>query len=284
MGAKTAALSRHRKSFIESIAEEVLDSYGSHSKRRWVDVDSIVGRLGISKSFNDYGSGFDGMLECKEAKFHVYVNRSTCGSGRYFPRARFTIAHELGHYSIPEHRSALLSGKVPHHPSVCGHPNPRAHVELEADYFASRLLMPRKRFDELALSKPPVLGSLLELASEFRTSIQSTALRLLDASEEKFAFLFWKNDGSFHWGRISRGFRQDGYVRHIREWKEALSGSATDESKSERKGLDGGPTKKTSVAYCWFEGLVGEKKDLLLCEEAYRTQFYTLTWLTPMRI
>src|SRR5689334_23997225 len=57
-----------------------------------------------------YGNCFDGLLEYEAGEFHVYCNvdRGNIPGGA---RARFTLAHELGHYFIDEHRIALIDRK-----------------------------------------------------------------------------------------------------------------------------------------------------------------------------
>jgi hypothetical protein len=81
---------------------------------RWIDPEPIVRKLGITLSFGFFGDCFDGMLECRKGRFHIYCNlarvlNSTSG------RARFTLGHELGHYFVDLHRIALRSGKAPSH-------------------------------------------------------------------------------------------------------------------------------------------------------------------------
>ena len=58
-----------------------------------------------------------GMLEhrggrpaCWSGGWHIYCNLDCVGQ-KDSPRARFTLAHELGHYYIDEHRNALVAGR-----------------------------------------------------------------------------------------------------------------------------------------------------------------------------
>jgi hypothetical protein len=78
-----------------------------------------------------YQEAFDGMLEWRDGVFHIYCNLSTVENSTSV-RARFTLAHELGHFFIDEHRNALASGRVPAHPSFCNNANPEVQVEAEA--------------------------------------------------------------------------------------------------------------------------------------------------------
>ena len=61
-----------------------------------VNVVKIAEDNGISYCLNDYQDYFDGMLECEDGYFHIYINNR----GRFSintPRIRFSFAHELGH-------------------------------------------------------------------------------------------------------------------------------------------------------------------------------------------
>ena len=55
-----------------------------------------------------------------------------------------TFVHELGHFLIDEHRNALMLGLSPSHPSFTNFSSDN-EVELEADFFASSLLIPKSR-------------------------------------------------------------------------------------------------------------------------------------------
>ena len=55
----------------------------------------------------------------------------------------FSVAHELGHYYLPGHIDAVLSGDV--HESHAGFAS-GSRYEMEADHFAATLLMPRALF------------------------------------------------------------------------------------------------------------------------------------------
>lgn len=93
----------------------------------------------ITFSYNNYGSNFDGMLEFRKSKFHIYIN--TFGNEVFSLRANFTFGHELGHYYLPHHSFLITSGKLKAHLSeACYKSSDR--IEKEADLFASSLLMP----------------------------------------------------------------------------------------------------------------------------------------------
>ncbi len=47
---------------------------------------------GITNSFGEYGDAFDGLLELKDYRFHIYLNKNRLLSIDS-PRSRFTLAH-----------------------------------------------------------------------------------------------------------------------------------------------------------------------------------------------
>ncbi len=157
---------------IAELAEFIAEEYGSNGR---VEPLSIARRKNITHSFGYYKNAFDGMLEYYEKRFHIYCNLSRV-ERHDSPRARFTLAHELGHYFIDEHRNALQSGFAPAHLSICEYESDNL-VEREADWFASNLLMPRSHFLQLAKDFSLGMQGILALQRHFQTSVTSTALR-----------------------------------------------------------------------------------------------------------
>lgn len=81
------------------------------------------------------------------------MNHAGIGRFRETNLHRFTLAHELGHYFIDQHRRGLEEGKVRSHGSVVEFES-ELPIEQEADTFAASLLMPRERFS--LWRRPPV--------------------------------------------------------------------------------------------------------------------------------
>ncbi|ACF14574.1 protein of unknown function DUF955 [Chloroherpeton thalassium ATCC 35110] len=178
-----------REEEIAELAEFIAEEYGAAGR---VDPLSIAKRKKISFSFGHYEEAFDGMLECENKSFHIYCNIDRVGE-YYEPRAKFTIAHELGHYFIDEHRNALLSNFASPHPSICEHES-EMPIEREADCFASYLLMPRPYFKSKAHALPIGMKGILALKWYFNTSITSTALRYVGLNIRPFLFLLWRKN------------------------------------------------------------------------------------------
>jgi Zn-dependent peptidase ImmA (M78 family) len=86
---------------------------------------------------------FDGRLEYHAAhdRFILFFNtKYDLSPGEHRPRTRFSIAHELGHFYLDEHRAFLLRGGQSH--SSSSEFAADDDIEREADAFAAGLLMP----------------------------------------------------------------------------------------------------------------------------------------------
>lgn len=117
-------------------------------------------------------------------------------------RERFTIAHELGHFEL-NHSSAELM--------ICSDKDvqiwnrtPRT-AEASANMFAAELLMPEMMFKPLCQNEEPSLDLIENLADEFRTSLQATALRYVGFSRHRVAIIVSKHD-RIDWYKASPDF------------------------------------------------------------------------------
>ena len=149
-----------------------------------VDVDAIVCDIGIElRASTNLGSAASGCLMRVGTTFGILFDASVPSLGF----RRFTIAHELGHYRMKHHHQALFAaGEV--HKSNPDFASNRWH-ELEADYFAAELLMPREQFIAALDHHTPGLDAVREIAQEFETSLTSTAIRFARLSSEPVAIV-----------------------------------------------------------------------------------------------
>jgi Zn-dependent peptidase ImmA (M78 family) len=91
-------------------------------------------------------------------------------------RERFSVAHELGHWS--EHRGRSFTCRVD---DVDANLTADKRLEREADQYAAHLLMPRQIFaPHLRGVTMPTFRHVRELARAFNTSILATCLRLAE--------------------------------------------------------------------------------------------------------
>lgn len=192
-------LSRKREIELSELAESIADY---HFPNGLIEPAYIAEKKGITFSYGNYGDAFDGLIEQEKGAFHIFIN-----TGRYpadHPRSRFTFGHELGHYFIDEHRQALLNGKTPSHPSKTDFSS-KNPVELEADFFASSLLLPENRLKQDCFKKPFNFKLIEELAAKYQTSITATVLKLMTIDKHPI-MLVCSIDGKIKWFKHSHDF------------------------------------------------------------------------------
>jgi Zn-dependent peptidase ImmA (M78 family) len=257
------SLERHR--FISNLAEDVWNTY---SGERQVYLDGVANAVGVSLSYGDYGDAFDGLLEHKNAAFHIYINTAR-GQPANSPRARFTLGHELGHYFIDEHRNALMAGMQ--HFSFTEHPSEDSPVETEANLFAANLLMPNQELVKALTEISAGLTGIVDLASTFMVSIQSAALQFAQRGRKSCAIIMFRENGKLWWC-ISPELRGRGY-----KWMQKLTtdgipeDSASGRSKMDSYASLGEVHQSGTLASVWFKGVLrGSATDIMLTESSIR--------------
>ena len=94
---------------------------------------------------------------------------------------RFSVAHELGHYFLPDHPDEILKAGGQHF-SRAGFSEGNSSIELEADHFAAGLLMPgelvRKNLDQHQVG----LEGICRLADDARVSLTAAAIRAAECA------------------------------------------------------------------------------------------------------
>jgi len=188
------------------LAEAVAEEYWS---REGINPEAVLVRKRIDFGYGHYGENtFDGMLEYEDDSFYVYINRDR-GNTPNSKRARFTIAHEIGHFFIDEHRLAIMDG-IGKHPSVAGMFDASDfNEEHEADLFAANLLMPPTRFrSRLSKSRSPLI-QIKELSDNFNTSLTSTAIQFIALSEIPTCIIAWDAQKQYRYIVLSDELHKD---------------------------------------------------------------------------
>lgn len=202
--AKTVHITEDRQLQIVSLAETVADS-AQHVKR--TDLDAIIKRNEIRLSYARFQESFDGLLEYNNRNYHIFCNELT-GNAQGTPRSRFTIAHELGHYFIDEHRLALGTHSMPS-------PGEGAKsddlIEREADLFASHLLLPTTAFRRAIKTSPGGMVGILSIAEGFGSSVKCTAIRFVSDDSSSAALVFRSWNGEIVWRWFSRSAWNAGF-------------------------------------------------------------------------
>jgi Zn-dependent peptidase ImmA (M78 family) len=155
--------------------------------------------------YDNYEDAFDGMLlyDIEGRDFHIHINLDN-GNSQCSKRGRFTLAHELGHFFLDEHRLGLKYGLLEPHASF-HNVNQKSLIEEEADYFASCLLMPKDKFRNYSAeyrrqtgNKKFSFDTILGLSESFQSSVLATLIRFGEiGTHEIFAVI--SKDNSARW-------------------------------------------------------------------------------------
>ena len=256
-----APLSDRREDEIEELAALLVAQ--SSTKGR-VDLEKIAAAEGVTFSFGHYQDCFDGLLEFRNSAFHIYINVDT-NKGSHSARARFSFAHELGHYFLDWHRTALSRG-VPPHGSKADFESGNLVAEREADMFAADLLLPALQVKKAARHCIDA-AEIMRLAELFCTSLSATAIRCARLDIAPLIVMRWTAT-TRTWCWSSSAFQEQTGNKAFRSIDRIPSDSVT------RKMLVGGPQEnrtfeqKGTTLSTWFPGVrAGSKYDDILIEE-----------------
>lgn len=124
----------------------------------------------------------------------ITVNSETS----YFPRKRFSIAHELGHFEL-KHREIHYDNEASLDYYKFG------NQEAEANEFASELLLPSSQFEKAVRGKAfsPLLID--DVAREFGTSLSSALFKYVDYGPHPIVVIYSYN-GRVMYFRKSQAF------------------------------------------------------------------------------
>lgn len=168
-------LSEFDKSELSDLAESIANYY---FPKGLILPSEIAKENNITFNYGNYNDSFDGLIECRNREFHIYVNVDRV-EHPYTERARFTFAHELGHYFIDEQRNALMLGISPSPLCFTGFAS-KNYAERQADYFASCLLLPKTKIINDCFRRKFSYQIIDELAKKYQVSLTATAIRFSD--------------------------------------------------------------------------------------------------------
>jgi len=187
-----------RKTQISKLAEYVANEF---SDKNLTLLDEIAKFEDVPIHYDNYEDAFDGMLlyDTDSKDFHIHINIDNWNK-QNSKRGRFTLAHELGHFFLDEHRLGLKYGLLEPHASF-HNLNHKTAIELEADYFAICLLMPKDKFKSFSAEHRRITGNkrfsfdtIIGLSESFQTSVLSTLIRFGEVgTHEIFAVVSKEN-------------------------------------------------------------------------------------------
>ncbi len=164
-------------------------------------LEELGHRVGIIEFKELEVDGFEGALMTNPEKSQGCI---LVKAGTPMPRWRFTAAHELGHFLIPSHKGNRRCTKDDLREAR--QDTVYRRQETEANRFAAGLLMPKPSF----LRKMGNLGEadvshIRLLAVDFETSMEATANRYVELTDDNCAVVFSK-DNVIRYVRPSKDF------------------------------------------------------------------------------
>ncbi|MGJ8596775.1 ImmA/IrrE family metallo-endopeptidase [Sulfitobacter sp.] len=119
---------------------------------------------------------------------------------------RFTVAHELGHYFLEGHPEEILK-IAPIHISKAGFSQGTNSIELEADHFASGLLMPSKLVGDVFGGSKVGLDAIVALSSLAECSLTASAIRAAECCDYPMAVIV-SSGGNIAYAFMSESFKK----------------------------------------------------------------------------
>lgn len=119
---------------------------------------------------------------------------------------RFTVAHELGHYFLEGHPEEILK-TAPIHISRAGFSQGTSSIELEADHFASGLLMPSKLVEKVIGGNRVGLDGIVALSQLAECSLTASAIRAAECCDYPMAVVVSSGN------KVAYAFLSDSFKR-----------------------------------------------------------------------
>jgi Zn-dependent peptidase ImmA (M78 family) len=156
-----------------------------------VPIEALCGRLDIMKIQPLTTAGFEaGLLTDRERSRGIILVRNAVSR----QRRRFTVGHELGHFLMPSHvpneEGRFLCSQSDLLQLNAKEGDRRARMEVEANRFASLILMPPPALRaEFGRKSEPSLEHMLSLAKRFDVSKEAMARAYAEYHPEAIAFV-----------------------------------------------------------------------------------------------
>jgi Zn-dependent peptidase ImmA (M78 family) len=236
---------RHRQFLAGRVADDLIVRLGYKGQ---IDPHKIIASESewLRAGGRNFKNSFDGKLKYypQHQRFVLFYNTKydvDYTNGPHHPRTRFSIAHELGHYFLEEHRDYLLNGGITH-PSKSEFRRQNRRIEREADAFAASLLLPTSLVGRRVNQSRPTLELVDELSRDYQVSPVCATFRIVRLSEDPCAVAGIRN-GEVAWmfpsDRLIAGscYPRKGELESefaIEQWNAFVDG---DSAKVSRKGL-----------------------------------------------
>lgn len=238
-----------------------------------VNLAKIANKRDVEIHYDYFENFFTGMLQYEDGMFDIFINLAQVGKEKY-PRARFTVAHELGHYFIDDHRNKLKRGFSLSYDRNFSYftNNP---IEREANLFATNLLMPKGIFVNEAYKLEIGINAIKSLSKRFKTSLTSTAIQYHQLINFPCGLIFWNRDMTFRNKNYS-----DSFYDRIKQFSHNFN--VYDEARvkifkafnNDSFGIIEVTSINSSLAYFYPDININTKYDIPVCVDTISLQSY----------
>ncbi len=164
----------------------------------------------------------------------------------------FTVAHELGHYFIDRHPDEILKAG-PMHVSRAGFSQGDSSIEIEADHFASGLLMPTHLVKKEFQGSPVGLEAIRALAAVSKSSLTAAAIRTSECAAYPMAIVVSAGQ-TVCYAFMSDAFKNLGQLRFLRKGDLLPASGTSDFNRDPDRILAGDSMCVECKLATWFEG------------------------------
>ena len=184
-----------RKIKVQGTAFNTLRKYGQLN-RRPIPIEDIA--FGERMEFS-----FERLVGCEARLVRLGQNHGYARISdriREEGRKRFTIAHELGHFLLHPKITQVFECTTGDLTDYRKNP-----IEIEANLFASEVLMPSIQFKKLSKTTDPTFEGIGELAKKFNVSLTAAAIRFIDCGPiENMVLLRTNSKGQVKWSKAKQ--------------------------------------------------------------------------------
>ena len=253
-------LSRDQDRVVRAEANILLDELGVTTYP--IDPDAIARQKEVVvQDVPGFPDGVYGALCRKDSRFEILVSDRCPNEGM----RRFSVSHELGHYMLPGHVDEMFRKSDELIPSTGGHYRRKDRFELEADTFASELLVPTRFARQIVRAGRPTLESIITLSETFNVSLVAAAIRTVELTDEAMAIVL-SHDGTCEWCSRSPALAEHAWSKKVLKREMVPLGSATRRLSKDTHGVQRlNRVTDTSPLSIWFDEAPG---DLEVVEEA----------------
>jgi len=177
------------------VSQAFLRRFGVHCGLR---LPEVVREIGLEIVYREASSYEGALLRINGVpRGYIVINTRIQEESR----TRFTIAHESGHFLLPDQQD--LSSPCAKE-SIENWNEQLYRPELEANRFAAEVLMPREVLLPY-LKLEPAMTSVQSIASLCQTSMTASAFRLVNLTSIRAAMV-WSEKGHVRWYKSSQHF------------------------------------------------------------------------------